>query len=57
MAISRKYVLTIDGYKIKLSSDLTFYRNDALHLIFSVNEYGVTVKNGVTTKSTMPIYP
>lgn len=57
MAISRKYVLTIDGYKIKLSSDLTFYRNDALHLIFSVNEYGVMVKNGVTTKSTMPIYP
>lgn len=57
MAISKKYILTIDGYTCKLSSSLTFYRNDALHLIFSVNEYGVVVKNGVTTRKTMPIYP
>ena len=57
MAISRKYIITVDGYNCKLSSPLTFYRNDALHLIFSINEYGVTVKNGVTSKQTMTLRP
>ena len=57
LAISRKYILTVDGYTTKLSSNLMFYKNDALNLIFSVNEYGVQVKNGVTTRTTMPIEP
>ena len=57
MAISKNITLTVDGYTCKLSSNLQFYRGDALHLIFTVNEYGVMVTNGKKTRELMPIVP
>ena len=58
MAISKKITLTIDGYSCKLSSSLQFYRNDALHLIFSINEYGITVSgNGTKSRVLTPLTP
>lgn len=57
MALSRKTVLTVDGYSIKLSNPLRFYQNDQLHLLFEIVETTIEVKNGTTTRSNLPIEP
>lgn len=58
MALSKKVSLTVHEYSIKLSSDIKLYQNDAIHLIFEINEYGVTVNDsGLKTKTIMPVNP
>ena len=38
MALSKRITLTIDGYEVKLSSELKFYQNDQLNLVFEIVE-------------------
>lgn len=57
MALSKLITLTIDGYKIKLSSELKFYQNDQLNLVFEIVENTINVKDGVATRATVPINP
>ena len=58
MALSKKVSLTVHEYSIKLSSDIKLYQNDAIYLIFEINEYGVTVNDsGLKTKTIMPVNP
>ena len=58
MALSKKVSLTAHEYSIKLSSSIKLYQNDAIHLIFEINEYGVTVNDsGLKTKTIMPVNP
>ena len=57
MALSKLITLTIDGYKIKLSSELKFYQNDQLNLVFEIVENTINVKDGVTTRTIIPINP
>lgn len=57
MSLSKSIDLTIDGYNITMSSPLQFYQNDQLDLIFTINEFGIQVKNSVQVRSIMPIVP
>ena len=57
MALSKLITLTIDGYKIKLSSELKFYQNDQLNLVFEIVENTINVKDGVATRAIVPINP
>ena len=57
MALSKQITLTIDGYKVKLSSELKFYQNDQLNLVFEIVENTINVKDGVTTRTIIPINP
>ena len=58
MALSKKVSLTVHEYSIKLSSSIKLYQNDAIHLIFEINEYGVMVNDsGLKTKTIMPVNP
>ncbi len=45
MSLTKKVYLTISGYDIKLSDNLTFYQKDQLKLIFYINEYGIDYEN------------
>lgn len=55
MSLSKKTTLTIKDYSITLSSPLKFYKNDTLDLVFNINEYGIEIKNGISTFGLMPI--
>ena len=57
MSLSKTISLTVNDYDIKLSSNIKFYQNDQLKLIFEINEYGIEVANGVKVKSLMPVTP
>ena len=57
MSLSKKINLTVSGYDIKLSDNLTFYQNDQLKLIFYINEYGIDYENNATTRALMPVNP
>lgn len=57
MSLSKKVQLTVRGYSINLSSELKFYQNDQIKLIFEINEYGIDVANGVKTLNLMPVQP
>ena len=57
MALSKRITLTIDGYKVKLSSELKFYQNDQLNLVFEIVENTINVKDGVATRTIVPINP
>ena len=57
MALSKRITLTIDGYKVKLSSELKFYQNDQLNLVFEIVENTINVKDGVATRAIVPINP
>ena len=57
MSLTKKVHLTISGYDIKLSDNLTFYQNDQLKLIFYINEYGIDYGNNATTRALMPVNP
>lgn len=57
MSLSKTIQLTVNGYDIKLSSELKFYQNDQLKLIFEINEYGIDVKNGIKVRTLMPVQP
>ena len=57
MALSKRITLTIDSYKVKLSSELKFYQNDQLNLVFEIVENTINVKDGVATRAIVPINP
>ena len=57
MALSKRITLTIDGYEVKLSSELKFYQNDQLNLVFEIVENTINVKDGVATHAIVPINP
>ena len=57
MAINKKVTLTVNGYTCNLSSPLQFYKGDALHLAFSINEYDVIISNGTKVRTLTPIIP
>lgn len=57
MSLTKKVYLTISGYDIKLSDNLTFYQKDQLKLIFYINEYGINYENNATTRALMPVNP
>lgn len=57
MALSKKITLTIDGYAVKLSSGIKFYQNDQIHLIFEIIENTIIIKDGTTTRASLPINP
>lgn len=57
MALSKRITLTVDGYKVKLSSELKFYQNDQLNLVFEIVENTINVKDGVATRAIVPINP
>ena len=57
MSLTKKVYLTISGYDIKLSDNLTFYQKDQLKLIFYINEYGIDYGNNAATRALMPVNP
>lgn len=57
MALSKKVTLTIDGYTVKLSSGLKFYQNDQIHLIFEIVENTIIIRDGVASRTVLPINP
>lgn len=51
---------TVDvaNYSSSLSSEIQFFKNDAVDLVFSIYEFGIEVKpNGISKARTMPINP
>lgn len=57
MSLTKKVYLTVSGYDIKLSDNLTFYQKDQLKLIFYINEYGIDYENNATARALMPVNP
>ena len=58
MSIYKKVSLTVANYSSRLSSEIQFFKNDAVDLVFSIYEFGIEVKpNGVSKARTMPINP
>jgi hypothetical protein len=57
LSLSKEIYLTISGYDIKLSDNLTFYKNDQLKLVFCINEYGIDVEQNPNVRTLMPINP
>ena len=55
MGLSKNITLTIKDYEIKLDKQIKFYENDTINLCFSILEYGIEVKNGVSINKLMPI--
>ena len=55
MGLSKNITLTIKDYEIKLDKEIKFYENDTIDLCFSILEYGIEVKNGVSVNKLMPI--
>ena len=53
--LSKRIELTIKDYTATLSSEIKFYKNDCLDLIFGIKEYGVKVRNGIAEANLMPI--
>ena len=53
--LSKRIDLTIKDYTATLSSEIKFYKNDCLDLIFGIKEYGVKVRNGIAEANLMPI--
>lgn len=58
MSLSKKIVLTVNGYKISLSDSLQFYQNDQIKLIFEINRFGIDVSDlSSMYTSIMPLEP
>ena len=55
MGLSKNITLTIKDYEIKLDKEIKFYENDTIDLCFSILEYGIEVKDGVSINKLMPI--
>lgn len=55
MGLSKNILLTIKDYEVKLDKDIKFYEYDTINLCFSIMEYGIVVKDGVSVNKLMPI--
>lgn len=57
MSLYKKVTLTVRNYSSKLNSELQFYKNDALDLVFSIFEYGIEIKPSGSHYKMIPINP
>ena len=58
MSLSKKIILTVRDYSVRLSSPIKLYQNDQLYLIFEINKYGIDVAGTNNQYETiMPINP
>lgn len=57
MSLSKKIQLRVKGYDITPSDRVQIYKNDSIDLIFTIFEYGIVVKNGLTYKDYMAVEP
>ena len=55
MGLSKNITLTIKDYEIRLDKEIKFYENDTIDLCFSILEYGIEVKDGISINKLMPI--
>ena len=55
MGLSKNILLTIKDYEVKLDKNIKFYEYDTINLCFSIMEYGIVVKDGVSVNKLMPI--
>ena len=55
MGLSKEIILTVKNYEVNLDKNIKFYENDTIDLCFSILEYGIEVKDGVTVNKLMPI--
>lgn len=55
MGLSKEILLTIKDYEINLDQEIKFYEYDTINLCFSIMEYGIIVKDGVSVNKLMPI--
>ena len=55
MGLSKNITLTIKDYEIRLDKQIKFYEDDTIDLCFSILEYGIEVKDGVSINKLMPI--
>lgn len=57
MGLEKRITVTVQNFSSKLSSEIQFFKNDAIDLVFSIFEYGVEVKGLSTKYRIMPINP
>ena len=58
MSLSKRIILTVRDYTVRLSSAIKLYQNDQLYLIFEINKYGIDVDGMDNQYETiMPINP
>lgn len=57
MELIKRISLTVSGYGLKVSSPINLYVKDSLKLIFTINEYGIDLVNGIKARKLMPIEP
>ena len=55
MGLEKRITVTVQNFSSKLSSEIQFFKNDAIDLVFSIFEYGVEVKGLSTKYRLMPI--
>ena len=55
MGLSKNITLTIKDYEIRLDKQIKFYEDDTIDLCFSILEYGIEVKDGISINKLMPI--
>ena len=55
MALSREITLTIDNYNITLDKEIKIYEYDAINLCFTIQEYGIVMRDGKAHNRVMPI--
>ena len=55
MALSREITLTIDNYNITLDKEIKIYEYDAINLCFTIQEYGIVMRDGKAHNRTMPV--
>ncbi len=55
MALSREVTLTIDNYNITLDKEIKIYEYDAINLCFTIQEYGIVMRDGKAHNRVMPV--
>lgn len=55
MALSREITLTIDNYNITLDKEIKIYEYDAINLCFTIQEYGIVMRDGKAHNRVMPV--
>ena len=58
MSLSKRIILTVRDYTVRLSSPIKLYQNDQIYLIFEINKCGIDVDGMDNQYETiMPINP
>lgn len=53
--LSKRITITVRDYTSTLSSNISFYKNDELDLIFNIQEFGIVVQYGRAESQMMPL--